>query len=282
MWCDENEYTKPYDQWIYSKAGETARLECVNVDCKHKVYDTEENRTMLNLNGEYVETINPKGKKGIQSYHWPCWSMRNQKFGEVVERYLEAKQSAKFKDRVKIEDFWKKDLAEFYTPVRDMDNIKIVSEDYDSKEKYGDFTFLTVDCQQDLVQLFWVVRSWCANGDSRQIARGVATSFTEITEIQRKYGILHNRVGVDSGYRATTIYKECIKNCGQYNSKGKKVNLYWNAFKGFDKREFLHTDGVKRLYGALAQGDPIDAAYKGSSLLCICGVTTHIKTCYIH
>lgn len=189
--------------------------------------------------------------------------MKNQKYGKIVEKYLQAKDAKVLGDSTHIRDFWLKTLAEFYRPEQIADNLKILTEEYDSSEKYGDYTFMTVDCQQDLVTLYYVVRAWSKNGESRQLERGCVNSFIDIENVQKKFGIPPHRVTVDSGYHTTTIYKECIKHGGNFTSGGKKVFLCWNSFKGFDKWTFPHKDNVKRLYSERANGDPIDKTYEG-------------------
>lgn len=263
MTWDANETTCPDGKWHYENAGKTARLECVKVDCKHKLYDTSENRDYLNRTGEYIETVNPSGKSGVVSFHWTSWAMRNQTFASIVERYLAAKEEARYGNVTKLQDFYQKDLAEFYTFSGPVDNIKIQVEEYNPFDKYGDYTFLTVDCQQDLVQLFYVIRSWCKNGDSRQVKRGVVSSFVELEEIRKQYNIPSHRVGIDSGYQATQIYKECLKHGSLQSVGGKKIYLSWSALKGSDKWDFLHKDGVKRLYSERNNGDPVDNNFKG-------------------
>jgi hypothetical protein len=89
--------------------------------------------------------------------------------------------------------------------------------------------FLTADRQEE--DTYWVmVRAWLPNGESRRLYYGKLYSTAEIDAKAAEFGVQHDCVLVDSGYRPkgdNGVYAACVK-------------YGWNAAKGADEQFFWH------------------------------------------
>jgi hypothetical protein len=133
---------------------------------------------------------------------------------------------------------------------------KIITEDYDTKIEWGDYKIMSIDCQNNFTQFFYVIRAWCKSGESRLIDFGQLPTWSDVRSKQIEHKIKDQCVVVDSGNFATQVYKKCIEYGHEGRVSGKKIYLSWIALKGSDKYDFVHADGVKRVYSEVTAGDP--------------------------
>ena len=108
--------------------------------------------------------------------------------------------------------------------------------------------YLTADKQDE--DLYWVtVRAW-SNDKTRKLYFGKCYGEAGIKDIQQKFNVVANHVGIDSGFLPKGdrgVYAMCCKNG-------------WIAFKGDQQYEFPHKTKngklVRKSYAPLSWGDP--------------------------
>ncbi len=251
---DRNETTKPSAKWNYLEAGKTARLVCEH--CEHVITDNPQSRKLLNDTGRYICT-NPNGDPTIKSFRWNAMANVANTFSSLCVEYLQAKDTKKFENNKKpLQDFTQKKLAMPWSTNYEIKMANILTESYDIDLPYGDYTFMTVDVQNNGTRFISIIRAWCKNGDSRQIKRKVVPTWTDVREFQLENKIKDQCVLVDSGHIATTTYAKCVEYGHSGLSNGKKVWFSWIALKGWDSDDFQHKDGSKKLYSEQVYGDP--------------------------
>ena len=251
---DNNETTRPDGKWNYLKAASTARLVCEH--CRHELSDDPQTRRYLNNTGRYIVT-NPNGDPAIKSYRWPSMASIDISFQSMVMRYLQAKDMLKYQGNASlIEEFYQKDLAIPWKTSFDVSTVNIVTEAYDSSEAWGDYTFMSIDCQNNFTQFYYVIRAWKKDGSSRLLRFGSVPTWFDIRKVQTDNGVKDQCVMVDSGNFATQVYAKCIEYGHIGLLKGKKVWFSWIALQGYDWKDFNHPDGSKKLYSTETRGDP--------------------------
>lgn len=250
---DKNQKTCPEGVWNYMEASKTARLECFH--CRHQVNDDPQSRRMLNDTSTYICT-KPNGDPTIKSFRWPSLANIDITFASMVVKYLQAKDALSLEgDMIPLQEFYTKDLARPWDTNVTTTISKILTESYNPSEKWGDYIFMTVDVQASNL-LYYLIRAWNKNGESRLIKWGKCLSFPEVAAIQKEHQIRDQNVFVDSGFNATMVYSECVKHGHVGAIGGRKMWLCWNSTKGFDAIDFQHPDGSKKVYSPMAKGDP--------------------------
>ncbi len=248
----KNNKTFVDDKWVYEAAGDSATLQCHY--CNHDVHDNPQNRRYLNDTGVYVCTKsegNPKRK----SFRWNALANIEIAFKDLVIEYLQAKDIfAREGNKIPLQEFHQKRLAKSWNMTNQQVSSKIITAEYDPLEKYGDYKFLTIDVQKD--HFWYLIRSWCKNGESRLIKYGKVSTYDEIRKIQIDNGVRDQCVFIDSGNMSTQVYSKCVQYSHVGVVNGKKVNLSWVALKGWDATDFPHPDNTKRLYSTETRGDP--------------------------
>lgn len=115
------------------------------------------------------------------------------------------------------------------------------------------FRFMTVDCQANFLEFWVVIRAWGAN-ESRRLWRGRVTSWEAVRQLQLDWNVRSQFVAVDSGYRASEVYRQC---CRYVDETGRG----WVALKGSPAESFTHTfkdkPSEKRIYSERQFGDPM-------------------------
>lgn len=250
---DTNAKTKPDGVWNYYEAAKTARLVCEH--CLQSISDTPANRRLLNDTGEYI-CSNPNGNPQSRSYRWPAMSNVDISFSQLVIQYLQAKDAASMGNKTPLREFTQQFLAQPWAEHLESTAAKIILEEYNPTEEWGDYTFMTIDCQNNFSMFPYVIRRWNKNGESRLIKYGWSPTWTDIRQVQLDNRINDQCVFIDSGNMATQVYAKCVEygHAGFYN--GRKVWFSWIAGKGWDADEFVHADGSKRLYAPESKGDP--------------------------
>lgn len=249
---DKNTFKE--DKWDYEAAGKSARLECHY--CNRAVADNPQNRRYLNDTGVYICT-KPEGDPRRKSFRWNSMANIEITFKDLVIEYLMAKDIlSREGNKIPLQEFQQKRLAKTWNANAQTSLAKIITAEYDPLEKYGDYKFMTIDCQNNLTEFWWVIRSWCKNGESRLIRWGKAATFEELRKIQADNGVRDQCVLIDSGNFATQVYSKCVQYAHVGVVCGKKVNLSWVALKGWDSYDFPHADNTKKLYSPETRGDP--------------------------
>lgn len=233
MRWDENETTKPNGVWNYDEAAKTVRYECESCGAAFKEQDR----------GRLAETYhdvdyNPAAKASHKSVHWSALYVPWIKWADLVQEFLIADAA------------WRRGNIE---PLRAFlnESLGIPWEIRGERPKESELRkqcglpngepynrgmlwateeqtaqVLTVDVQAAQGgHLKYVLRQWKPSGDSRLIDWGILVSFDDLYKYAVDHCIPANCVFVDSGYRATLVYKAC-------------VDYGWTALKG-DNREFF-------------------------------------------
>ena len=227
-----NKVNNPDNTTNIMETSKTARLQCYH--CDNYIKDTPVNRRMLNDSGSYI-CVKEDGDPETHSYTVPSMANIDISFASLVVEYLQAKHDFEASGYiVPLQEFYTKKLAKSWDDNCQIKAVKLAMSEYDINADIPDekFRFLTVDCQQDLIKFYLVVRSWAEGGKSRLLHRGWVSTFEAVREIQTKYKIKDQHVFLDSGYEATKIYQECV-NCGHEGMLGKVKHWFsWNALKG--------------------------------------------------
>ena len=266
MIWDRNETTCPDGRWNIHAAAKTARMVCEH--CGGDVPDKPELRRQLDRNGVYVPA-NPGAPADSVGFHWPAWACPDISFGKLVAEYLSAKEQDDLHGyKLPLMEFRQKVEALPWDPNTDTEMIRIVSEHYDPSAAWPEerFRFLTVDCQKDFKEFWWVVRAWASSGESRQIARGRADTWEGVAEIQRQYSVRDNNVFVDCGYEQTKVAQECVKRGSWMQVPGGRTRVSWIALKGVRQETFTHSlkgRQEKRVYSELDYLNPMIGQAQG-------------------
>lgn len=241
-------------KYDYAATGKTARLVCHF--CEHEIHDNPSNRRWLNDNGVYVCT-NPEGDPRRKSFRWNALANIEILFSDLVVEYLQAKDIlAREGSKIPLQEFTQKRLAKSWNENTQMAISKIITAEYDVNEAWGDYTFMTIDCQNNLTEFYYVIRRWAKNGESRLLKYGRAPTFQELRRIQTENKIRDQNVLLDTGHMATQCYAKCCEYSHIGVVGGKKVILGWIALKGWDSYDFDHPDGIKKIYSTESRGDP--------------------------
>lgn len=251
---DKNDKTCKDGIWDIQEAGKTAKFECFH--CRHQLMDTPQNRRHMNDHGDYV-----KVKDGIpsqHSYRWNAMANIEIPLSMLAMEYLQAKAIFKREGSViALKEFYQKRLAKpFKKNYGVVDMVKLVADSYSTEGQWGDYRFMTVDCQNNFQEFYYVIRDWKKTGESRLVKHGRVPTWTDLRAIQKQYEVKDQSVAVDSGNFGTQVYAKCLEfgHAGMY--RGKKTWFSWIALKGWDSTDFEHPEGVKKLYSVQAQGDP--------------------------
>jgi hypothetical protein len=263
MRWETNDFTRPNGRWIYPEVSKTARLECFH--CGHQVDDTPSNRMRLDDTHRY-EPTNTRADETIDGFHIPQIASRDISFGKIVTAYLEAKtQQEEHGYLLPLVEFYQKVLAKAWNLNTAADFHRIAHEPYDVNSDWPEehYRAMTIDCQANFLEFWYVVRAWSETGESRQLARGRCESWEQLGAIQKAWRVQNRRVFVDCGYEQTRVAEECVKHGGKVTVGGREFYACWVALKGARQEKFLHTDkktGNKdqRIYSQLDDNSFLD------------------------
>lgn len=232
----------------------TAHIVCEH--CRGKIEDTPVNRELLSTSGKYIKTAD--GDPTIHSYRWNMMVNPNITFASITRDYLRAHRMAEAGYREDLKTFWQNSLALFWNNKGGIEIYTSAVGGYDADAAWPEEShrFMTVDCQQSLVNFYYVVRGWSkTTGESRLLSRGWAHSFEELRLIQQKFGVLDWCVGIDIGYKQAVVAKTCVK-YGKRNGPGLNGHRCWLGLKGSAEASFPFADGQRRVFNKLARLDP--------------------------
>jgi hypothetical protein len=261
MIWDRNDTTCPDGRWNIQAAAKTARMVCEH--CGGDVPDKADIRRALDKGGVYIPR-NPGAVTTKMGFHWPAWACPDISFSKLVAEYLAAKEQDDLHGyKLPLMEFRQKVEALPWDPNTDSEMVRIVSEHYDPNSAWPDekFRFLTVDCQKDFKEFWYVVRAWSASGESRQLARGRCDTWEAVAKIQSEFKVRDNNVFVDCGYEQTKVAQECVKHGSWIQVAGGRNRVCWIALKGVRQETFTHTNKRtgktdKRVYSELDYLNP--------------------------
>ncbi|HRV30806.1 MAG TPA: phage terminase large subunit family protein [Kiritimatiellia bacterium] len=246
MKWDTNDTTCPNGKWNYDLVARTARYECYH--CRQPIPDTPATRRQLNDSAHYLPT-RPDAETGIAGFWWPAEASPHTAFGSLVIRYLKAKQQDHdFAYQLPLREWYQKYRATPWNPNLTQHLQRAAYEPYDITTDWPDEAarFLTVDCQKDLKDFWYVVRAFSKTGESRQLDRGRAENWDQIAEVQKRWHILDQYTFIDAGYEQTRCALECVQHghigTAKIGNRTKKIWFCWTLLKGSGLDTFLHPD----------------------------------------
>lgn len=254
------------------KTAATARISCYG--CKHEIADTPINRKQMMDSGKYV-CIKTSGDPSRISFNWNSMAaidipIRFDPLNpgpSLVVQYLQAKEQQKIGNLIPFKTFWLQQLAKFWDESDAERQYIVAMQSYDIKSDWKDekYRVMTIDCQKDLMEFWYVIRAWSATGESRQLAFGKCDTFEQLREKQVELKVQDQLVFVDSGYNTSKVYNQCVKYGHIVNlPSGQKQYVSWNATKGSPSRDFPHNDPNsnqppdRRIYAKKQWVDPLN------------------------
>ena len=270
---------KKADGWDYDIIRQNTEYECKQ--CKLRYKDRNSVRAEMCKTATFVP-LNSNAPKGRVGYHWNAlcvpWGLS---WGDLAVECIEAKEAMREgAEDTKRREFKQKRLALPWSDEPDFDGGEILPGEYNMSQEWekeaafiagkieaGPFTpeqigtaghvrlrFLTVDVQKD--HMYYLVRAWAANGQSRLITWGIVKTWDEIRAVQLKIKVADGFTFLDSGHMTDEVYRIC--------------SLYgWHATKGSGQNEFPWkiTDpsarsGVRMIFKPFSRPKPIATAGK--------------------
>lgn len=201
---------RPDGSWDLDRVDRSARAKCPH--CGADVEDRH--KTRMNRDGEWMPTA-PNARRGYVSRHLPSWYAPGVQtsFGALAVKFLEAKASIDG-----IHGFINSECAEpWESQDTRAERIEVTSDD--QPPLAGEtVNFMTLDFQKKSPHFWWTVRSHTRDGKaSRLIDKGSFNEESNIYDIQRRFAIPNNHVGIDSGWQGDGdddqyIFDLCIRN----------------------------------------------------------------------
>lgn len=253
---DTNEVTRP-GRWNFEAVGRSAHYRCYQ--CDARIEDKPEIRRQLNDSYHFVPS-NPGAPAHQVGFHWPAEASMRISFADQTIKYLRAKIAAdELGYRLPLQEFFQKDRGLTWCESLSSDQRAIVHEPYDVRSDWADEAHrpMIVDCQRDLAKFFYSIFAVSLAGETRELDRGIAASFAELAELQKKWQVRDQQVFLDCGYQMTRVLRECVKHghvgTVRIGGKPKKLWLCWTGMKGSGQEIIGHVHprtGVKewRIY----------------------------------
>lgn len=179
--------------------------------CGEVYHDTVTDRREMSQSGKYISGDTQNPLKGHYGYHYSALNVWWIEWSKLVVEFLKAVEFAKKGNNKFLRQFNQKRLAKSWDEWENNDTELIRVGDYtlESAQKL-DITILTVDVQKQ--DLWYVVRTWDRDGNSRLLESGKVLSFSEISKIQEKHQIAANAVFLDTAYRTEEVKYILAKN----------------------------------------------------------------------
>ena len=252
MKWDCTEATKGKDgRWNETLAARTARYVCPH--CERAIKYSSETLRLLNSPGRGARYVAKNDEADPKVEGWRANAICFRDWSGLVAEWLTACNAKRLGSLELIEEFTKKKLVVPWSPRVYLEQQgEYPIGEYDMWESWADegkaadgscrLRFVTVDVQQNC---FWAVcRKWALDGRSRLHAYRKLLTQPEIVEFVKECEVPHPMVWVDSGYdpkdRAKgEIWGRTMKLCAEYD---------FHAANGIPTRQFLHEDGVRRMY----------------------------------
>jgi hypothetical protein len=249
IWLDHSAKKEGGKGWDFRKLMEHGRVRWVCCGCGHQQVDDPRVRREMNERAVYV-TQNRDALGKFVGFMWNCWSVAWKGWADRAIEFLKRDELAKLGNTEPLKEFVQKELVEFWSEnehaAYEVKERPKASYDFaDATAQAFDFRVLTIDVQ---AKEFWAVaRGWNRNGSSRLLFAGNPLTWGECEEIRGAHGVEARKTLVDSGFDATTVYRQAIR-------------WGWVCLKGEDKTHFLHRlkggKSVRRIYSEAGRGDP--------------------------
>lgn len=241
---ETNDGSKRDGRWDYEAVGKMAHIRCYH--CDHRIDDTAANRRALCDSYQFKRT-NPSAPAWAVGFHWPAEASIRIPFADQVVKYLRAKVAKdELSYNLPMQEFYQKDRGLHWSDDLATEYRHIVMEEYDAKSAWSEEIHrpMIVDCQRDLEKFWYSVFAVSMKGESRELARGGASSFDELAAIQKEWKVRDQQVFLDCGYEMTRVLRECVQrgHVGtiRVGKELKRIWLCWTGLKGSGFEMFAH------------------------------------------
>lgn len=228
---DTTEATKPGGKWNFDALAETIRWECPA--CGHRVYENDYNKRKMAREAKFIRQ-NESAPTQIVSITWPKFVAPWVKWRDVVEKFIYARTAARAGNVEPMKSFVNDDLGQPWDDelgvIEDFDFLEARKQDYAFGEVWPEehTRFMAADRQEAGGEHYWyVIRAFSQFGKSRLVMFGRAASTLELETIRRTYAVPLVNAMIDSGFKASEVYKFCMAS-------------QWKPFKGDDAEFFYH------------------------------------------
>lgn len=200
--------------WDWHKVKATVRLCCPH--CQHHIADHEKTR-MLRA-GRWMPTADPV-EAWRRSYHLSSLYSIDIPWSELVVQFLRAKQSLDG-----LQGFVNGALAEPWQHQEDRQERRELVVAADAPPLTTLTRIMAADYQATPPS-WWVVREWAEGGHSRLVEWGTWDSFDQLDEHRQRLGVAPDLCGIDSGYEASEVYRECAR-LGMFALRGDEAQSW--------------------------------------------------------
>ena len=227
---------------------EHTHYECLH--CRGRWDDTPAIREAVDHSSHYV-AANPTANPENAGFMWPRWINRRLGWGETMLKYLVAKQAhTTFGNIDPIRQWYQKCAARTWSERLVQKKISILSQSHAglSPEDWAAL-LLSVDCQQGDVagktgKFWWELR---AIGHNRkiiaQLDRGFADSWQEWWDVQERFKVENENVGIDCGNyldeildaaaaRHRWVWRDILNPDGTRSGQQTKTSSVWKLLRG--------------------------------------------------
>lgn len=218
------------------------RLACSG--CGATFEDKATTRALLNSRSSYVAQ-NLNASPRLRGFHYT--SLVARPWGEIASEWARARLSLNSGDEDPMRIFRQKEEAVAWSPSVLDTATEIPAGNFRRNEEWSDeggynirtrkvepsvpegskdivrLRFLSVDVQR--TGFFCLVRGWSEDGRSRLVDWTFLTTFDEVDEYRRKFGIISPFVFIDSGDQSDTVTRQAAR-------------FGWNATRGDRRNEF--------------------------------------------
>ena len=248
-------------------AAATAFLECLHCGCE--MADTKPIRQLLNDSFEqiYQKRAADGNLYTPENYSVGFWQPDPASmfvpWEKTMNEYIVAKKADDdYKLKIPLMDFFKANWAMAW----DEDLVKTIRarmyEKYDIQsdwpEEWRGRRSLIVDCQFELQHFWGSVWAVSQTGKSRQLWRGLMRTFGDaktaskwtpetsetptVTDVQKHFGVLDQRVFLDGAYMKNELVDECAKHGHWGKIDGERAWFCWTLLVGSSQKDFQHKD----------------------------------------
>lgn len=241
MLWDSTDQTRPGWQWDPTQVAPTIRYECPS--CRNSVTDSISLKRAWNETGRYVQG-NPSPEPAHRSFRWSAITI--DPWEPMVRQFLSAMDSMHAGVFPPLRAFIQQRLARPYDPDALLERQQRKVEVYDVQSDWPEevVRFMTIDVQHD--RYVAEVRSWAADGESRQRWWGDVHTEESLVELQEQHRVASNCVFIDTGFDSRRVYAMILRHG-------------WAGLRGEDKPHYrlrLNDTAVHKVYSSAQWGDP--------------------------
>jgi len=231
MKWDKDEEAKPVGERSWERLVDSIRYPCAS--CDHQWRDLPQERRQMARDAVYVAK-NPGAPSHTRSFEWNALIAPWVSWRSVLEEYMNAILAARQDppDLEPLKAFYNETLGMSWTEalgiVDDYGFLEDRKDDYDFGEAWPEEErrFMSADRQEEGGEHYWwLIRAFGPNGASRLVAYGRAETTEQLEEIRERYSVPLQYAIMDSGHRATEVYRWCQKS-GWKAFKGDQVDAY--------------------------------------------------------